>query len=208
MPADLKHEVERAIIITKIESWIKQGLSDNKKIIVIGDLNADPDKLEILKKDYPKRKVKDKYKIISMLNNNRIFDSQIGINEKKKTWIGPLINGKQAESRIDQIWISADLLHERKNTNTIFDDVFKTDHALVTLELDSKNLIFEENSHINKRSIIRREVFDYDKMNKDDWTEYREFIENQIIKNKIKEKYLDQERDECWINSLWEKITL
>jgi len=85
MPADPKHEIERAMLITKIEAWIKQGLSDNKKIIVMGDLNADPDKLEILKKDYPKRKVKDKYKIISMLNNNRIFDSQIGINEKRKT---------------------------------------------------------------------------------------------------------------------------
>ena len=46
MPADPKQINERMSITNQIESWIKNGLRDNKSIILMGDLNADLKKLQ------------------------------------------------------------------------------------------------------------------------------------------------------------------
>src|ERR687883_124190 len=123
-------------ITKQIEYWIKNGLNDNKSIILMGDLNADPDKLDKILNTNNNKKLEDKYKIILMLRSLGMFDSQIGINQGyNQTWKGPLIDNKQAKSRIDHIWITRNLIQDRVNVNTIRDELFSTDHALVTLSL-------------------------------------------------------------------------
>ena len=95
MPADPKQINERTSITNQIESWIKNGIKDNKSIIVMGDLNADPDKLDKIINSNSNKKLEDKYKIIQSLRSLGMFDSQIGINQEyNQTWKGPLIDNK------------------------------------------------------------------------------------------------------------------
>ena len=62
MPADSKQINECMSITNQIER-IKNELKDNKSIIVMGDLNADPDKLDKIINLNSNKKLKDKYKI-------------------------------------------------------------------------------------------------------------------------------------------------
>ena len=67
MLADPKQINERMSITNQIENWIKSGLRDNKSIIVMGDLNADSDKLDKILNSNSNKKLENKYKIILML---------------------------------------------------------------------------------------------------------------------------------------------
>ena len=114
MPVDSKQINERMIVTNQLESWIKNGLRDNKSIIVIGDFNADPEKLDKIINSNSNKKLEDKYKIILSLRSLGMFDSQTSINQGyNQTWKGPLIDNKQAESRIDHIWITRNLIQDR-----------------------------------------------------------------------------------------------
>jgi hypothetical protein len=152
------------------------------------------------------RKINDKYNIITKLRSLGLFDSQLGINQRNNiTWLGPTIDNKQAKSRIDHIWISRDLIQDRICVNTIFDDLFNSDHALVTLTLSSRNIINFQNE--KNTSTIKRTIFNYNNMNKQDWQEYKEYIDNLIVSRRIKEKYLDiKVQHHTWLNALWEEI--
>jgi hypothetical protein len=172
----------------------------------MGDLNADPDKLDKIINSNSNKKLEDKYKIILSLRSLGMFDSQTGINQGyNKTWKGPLIDNKQSESRIDHIWITRNLIQDRVGVNTISDELFSTDHALVTLSLTTKNLIHSIRN--NKKFKQKRKIFDYANMNNQNWQEYREFIDQLIVSKRIKERFLDNNnRQFTWLNDLWEEI--
>ena len=206
MPADPKQVNERISITNQIESWIKSGLRDNKSIILMGDLNADPEKLDKIINSNSNKKIEDKYKIILSLRSLGMFDSQTGINQGyNQTWKGPLIDNKQAESRIDHIWITRNLIQDRVRVNTIRDELFNTDHSLVTLSLNTRNLIHSIRN--NKKFKQKRKIFDYANMSNQNWQEYREFIDQLIISKRIKERFLNNNnRQFTWLNGLWEEI--
>ena len=97
------------------------------------------------------------------------------------------------------------MIQDRVRVNTIRDELFNTDHALVTLSLNTKNLIHSIRN--NKKFKQKRKVFDYANMNNQNWQEYREFIDQLIVSKRIKERFLDNNnRQFTWLNGLWEEI--
>ena len=70
IPADPKQINEHMSITNQIECWIKNGLRDNKSIIVMDNLNADPEKLDKIINSNSNKKLEDKYKIILSLQSH------------------------------------------------------------------------------------------------------------------------------------------
>jgi len=97
------------------------------------------------------------------------------------------------------------LIQDRVRVNTIRDELFNTDHALVTLSLNTRNLIHSIRN--NKKFKQKRKIFDYANMSNQNWQEYREFIDQLIISKRIKERFLNNNnRQFTWLNGLWEEI--
>ena len=192
---------EREALISDTVKLIKEGKNKNMFIILLGDLNADPEKYD--KKGIIKKK--GKYRIIEELRNLDLHDVQATINEPplEYTWT----NG-HSKSRIDQIWVDQGLMQLLMNTSLVDDETLKSDHKIVSTKILSKELINNRSNALEKRNKLKRTIFKIDKMEEEDWEKFQEFMDQKITEQQIEEFYFENwtGKNKTWLNITWEVI--
>jgi len=176
----------------------------------MGDFNADPEKFD-LKYTNNTCKPSSKYKIIETLRNLDLYDTQSLMESNQQshtsTWYGIIKKGQNINSRIDQIWISYNLLQFRRNNEilTLDDPQFDTDHALLTLKLSTHNLIDFPNPASDRHTGKTRKVFDHDRMTKKDWIAFNDEIDRLILLENLFNKYssINSSPNQNAIDNLW-----
>ena len=140
MPANQEDKKERIQITKTISEWVSKGQYDKKYLIVIGDFNANIDKLpnSTLSVDIDKN---DKFSILRILVNAGLIEFQSALNNLPSHIWTVDRNNTIVKSRIDYIWLSRDLYQHIRNIYIDFDDNFDTDYALLHVILDSTNII-------------------------------------------------------------------
>ncbi|GBB99519.1 hypothetical protein RclHR1_35490002 [Rhizophagus clarus] len=78
-------------------------------------------------------------------------------------------DSNRQESRLDYIWASLSMLEKSVNSTVIENDYFDTDHKTITLSLDTIQMTgVSLNTSNQKKKHIKRTVFQYDEMDRDD----------------------------------------
>ena len=199
----------RSNLIQKIKAWIKKGQQQNDYIIIIGDMNADPDKYEE-KFVLQQKKIKPKYEIIQMLNNINLLDLHkiTSVNSTpEKTWKQYKSNSsdqnKLIASRLDQIWITNNLLYRAIKCEVINDELSNTDHSLLIGTIEVTNLLDKHNIATERKIKFKRKIFDYKNMQEQDWTNFQQYMDKYIQDRKVRQRYFNKlPRDTKWIDNL------
>ena len=123
---------DRKKLIDEIKRLIKEANNKKYNVILLGDLNADFEKLESNHKNFKK----DKYRILTTIERLGLYDSQkITNTELEPTWI----KNENTERRIDYIWINEYLVNSLVKTRVITDDTLYSDHRLLNMTRDGVN---------------------------------------------------------------------
>ncbi|CAJ0637458.1 12051_t:CDS:2 [Entrophospora sp. SA101] len=149
-------------------SIIEEGKKNNYSNIIIGDFNADPDKLELDRMN--NKKIDRKYHLIKFLQNKNYIDIHTNIEDDKcYTW-----KNNNSTSRIDLIWMPNNMLDEVFFCETWKSPLYSSDHRMVITYLHKNNIIFNTKEANIKRKQMRRQVFSFDNMKEEDWLKYAE----------------------------------
>ena len=141
MPADDSDKLERKAINSKIESWIKQSIDNQKLLIILGDFNVNMDNLSI------NHKIKvntHKAYIIEIMKKANLLEVQSAKDKTvKNTWQTHRGN-QQISSRIDYIWMSFEFFQRLKNVDVSFDAHLDSDHGLLSATVYSTDFIYRQ----------------------------------------------------------------
>ncbi|GBB95489.1 hypothetical protein RclHR1_02550001 [Rhizophagus clarus] len=109
------------------------------------------------------------------------------------------------ESRLDYIWAFLPMLEKSINSTVKENDHFDTDHKTVTLSLDTVQMTgISLNATNQKKKHIKRTVFQYDEMDKDDkytWENFSTQLDLEIENTLMKDFSIIKPRH---INTLWD----
>jgi endonuclease/exonuclease/phosphatase family metal-dependent hydrolase len=86
-------------------------------------------------------------------------------------------SSNKSPSRIDYIWISQDLILESINSELYEIDTFNTDHKAIYLNLFPYNLIGNKQYATLRQQQMKKTIFHYDKMTKDEWDDYGNYVD-------------------------------
>src|SRR5215213_9812650 len=192
---------QRKETISILLKWINQGKYENKKIIVMGDFNADP---EIWIKEKSTKKL-TKYLILEKLKNENFIDLQKITNEEplKNTW-----KNNNATKRLDQIWATNDWAKDIYNCKVLdnADELLDTDHNIVIAKLLSNNILNKRSEAVDRRLENKRKIFNYDLMNDQLWEEYQKHLDLNIGELNINYELSKHHRGIEDLNKTWTLI--
>ena len=169
----------------------------------MGDMNADGEKYNT-KTNIKKN---SKYRIIQLLEELNLVDTHKMTNQKNvidKTWKR---NGIP-KTRIDQIWISENLINnliitEIKDNQIISNE---TDHILLIMIIENINIFGTRSRAKEKRSNIKRKIYKLNEMTNQHWEYYREYMNNLLATSTIEEEFFTNDKNLNWFNRVWDKI--
>ena len=102
-------------------------------LIIMGDFNADAEKYDALNKTV----TKGKYKIIQLLRDQGLYDTQKITNiNLHYTWK----KNNEIKCRIDYIWINDYMIEDLLITKVISCDELNTDHNILAMTINSSNI--------------------------------------------------------------------
>jgi ribonuclease HI len=174
-----------------INNFIKENInkknfnknSNNNHIIVMGDFNIDPDKVQQNKNIIPK----EKRLILDTLKEYHLIDTAKVFSEKPSaTWSKP--NSNNIISRIDLIYMTKNLLNETISTYTTIPLKMEidTDHKAINSLIDRNYLISKKKNKLdmsNKRmNNVNSFNYNYKKVDDEMWKEFSKSIEQKINK--------------------------
>jgi hypothetical protein len=96
---------------------------------------------------------------------------------------------KEASSRIDYIWITQDLITNSiySFNNRDYEYITNSDHTLLQVSFYKKDIVnLPKEAAIRKRG--SRTILDLKKMAKEDWLNYAQKIETEIVQHKLLDK--------------------
>ena len=145
-----------------------------------------------------------------MLKNKNLLDLHKIVsmsNTPAKTWKQQRSSNNvnvMVERRLDQIWISQNLLSWIMKCNVIEDQNLNTDHAMLLATLNFTEIVDTKSIASEKSSNFKRKIFDLKKTNEEDWNAFRENIKSKIEYTKIRSRYMETNyyKDINWINGL------
>jgi hypothetical protein len=198
-----EYKQERIKVMNVIKSWIQEKIDQTRSlIIVMGDFNMNLDKYHEFNEK--QKSIPWNFQLIHYLNNKNFADTvKISNINEKYTWTQNR-QDKEIKVRIDNIWISSDILNEIQKVY-LDQAEFGTDHRTIVIHIDNKKFERHLASLEANRNGNSREIFYYDNMNKEKWEEYKQEIENLIEEKQIMNKILDDTNGDK-INSIWENI--
>ncbi|CAG8806949.1 12951_t:CDS:2, partial [Gigaspora margarita] len=138
----------------KVLEWVKQAKRKNMLVITIRDFNN----------NITRKKYKNQIPLLGNLLKNNV------LNDMEK---------EQVSCQIDNIWISAEVIHEFMKP-----ELWEADGIT-----DSDHVILKTSWRINLRAKLQRKkktirkCYQYDKTSEEDWTKFRNFISEKIVEN-------------------------
>ncbi|GBC04724.1 hypothetical protein RclHR1_05830002 [Rhizophagus clarus] len=181
------NQKERLQIDKYIDDTISDAQSRDMKVIIIEDFNINYRK-------YLMAFINNKWQfsLFRTLEYRRLLDTIpiFNDNDEEMYTYTPADPNRQ-ESRLDYIWTSLPMLEKSVNSTVIENDHFDTDHKTVTLSLNTVQMTgISLNATNQKKKHIKRTVFQYDEMDKDDEYTWKNFstqldleIENTLMKD-------------------------
>ena len=207
MNSDIKDKIDRKLLIKKLKILLRTAEDLKHNVILLGDLNADREKWE----QQEKLQNKEKYKILEVIKNANLFDTQrITTEENKeieKTWI----KNANTKRRLDYIWVNDDLLDKLNNSEVWNIEPLESDHKLLSIDMDGNLLhrLQRKKSREKKRSYIRIKYLT-DDMNEEDWEKFKDTMDKNINKSnvipKMNKKLMNNNNTEMIkhrINNIW-----
>ena len=194
---DAKKE-ERKETVKILLDWIHQGKKENKKLIVMGDFNADPEQWTKEKTT----KNSTKYLILEKLKNENFIDLQKITNEMplKHTW-----KNNNVTRRLDQIWVSREWTKDIYNCKVIVndDELLETDHNIIIAKLLSQNTLDKRTEALDRRLGNKKRVFNYELMNKELWENYQKQLDLNLGELNINYELSKNHKEKKDLNRTW-----
>ncbi|GBB97587.1 hypothetical protein RclHR1_30040001 [Rhizophagus clarus] len=185
--ANQKERLQIKALHKYIDDTISDAQSRDIEVIIMGDFNINYRK-------YLMAFINNKWQffLFRTLECKRLLDTIpiFNDNDEEMYTYTPADPNRQ-ESRLDYIWASLPMLEKSVNSTVIENDHFDTDHKTVTLSLNTVQItgVFL-NATNQKKKHIKRTVFQYDEMDKDDEYTWKNFnthldlkIENTLMKD-------------------------
>ncbi|CAJ0826013.1 9747_t:CDS:2 [Entrophospora sp. SA101] len=181
-------------------SIIEEGKKNNYSNIIIGDFNADPDKLELDRMN--NKKIDRKYHLIKFLQNKNYIDIHTNIEDDKcYTW-----KNNNSTSRIDLIWMPNNMLDEVFFCETWKSPLYSSDHRMVITYLHKNNIIFNTKEANIKRKQMRRQVFSFDNMKEEDWLKYAETSDSLWKDSQMNKFKFPENPGHHDLNRMWDAV--
>ncbi|PKY33574.1 DNase I-like protein [Rhizophagus irregularis] len=155
---------EQQTVSQLVINMIKIARRNQQKIMVLGDFNLNFGKYEKLKNRNVR--IDNQFSIFKYLENHNFVDahkSLLNINDQQLKESHSTFKNSITFSRIDYIWLSENLDNILVNAKIIQDDCDNTDHKLLLVKLDRKEL-FPQPSLLNKTIQSFRIKYDYNKL--------------------------------------------
>jgi len=194
-----KDAKDRNKLVDEIERLIKEAHNKKYNVILLGDLNADFEKLESNHKNFKK----NKYHILITIEKLGLYNTQkITNTELEPTWI----KNENTKRRIDYIWINEYLVNNLVKTRVITDDTLYSDHKLLNITLECGNFMADEQQPaFKKKKKYKRTVYMLDKMNNEKWKKFRERQIDLINKNdSLLLAFNNDNKNQQWTNRVWD----
>ena len=161
-------------------------------------MNTDLDKYEE-KFLLQQKKIKPKYEIIQMLNNINLLNLHkimLVNSTPEKIWKQYKSNNsdqnKLIASRLDQIWITNNLLYRTIKCKIVNDELSNTDHSLLIGTIEVTNLLDKHNIATERKIKFKRKIFDYKNMQGQDWTNFQQYMNKYIQDKKVRQRYFNK----------------
>jgi exonuclease III len=194
MHSNEKDKLERNNLINELQKLITEAKHKKYNIIVMGDMNADVEKLD----NTLGVKIKDKYKIIQELRNFGFYDTQKITTHGKMdyTWY----KNKETQRRLDQIWISESLIQSLIITRPEQNDLLRSDHVILSTILETNKIFGNRAIAREKKKKITRTVHQIDKMTTKDWEKFKELMDEKTESSNVNKEFNSQYKDQRWMN--------
>ena len=167
-------KTNKQLTLNKLKELIQQNQSNNYIHIIIGDFNSTPNpKIDILSiSKTQKQKKQTNKKLYNLLHNYSDFFRTLHPHKINFTYEGPT-----QKSRIDQIWISNNIIDNLTNTKIIpTNSEFQSDHKITNIHLESF-FLHNRNTRNKKPTIIK---YEYHKVNNETWDKINTNLSQQI----------------------------
>jgi ribonuclease HI/endonuclease/exonuclease/phosphatase family metal-dependent hydrolase len=192
---------QRKETVQTLVSWIQQGKRANKKLIVMGDLNADPEQWT----KEASGTTKNKYLILEKLQSENLIDLQKMTNDVplQYTW-----ESNNIKRRLDQIWISQEWSHDIFNCKVIedTDNLLETDHNILIAKLLTQNTLQRRAEAVDRRLDNKRIIFNYELMNEQLWEMYQKQLDLNIGELNINYELAKPHNNNVDLNKTWALI--
>ncbi|GBC00784.1 hypothetical protein RclHR1_39790001, partial [Rhizophagus clarus] len=199
--ANQKERPQIEALYKYIDDTISNAQSRDMEVIIMGNFNINYRK-------YLMAFINNKWQffLFRTLESRRLLDTIpiFNDNDEEMYTYTPADPNRQ-ESRLDYIWASLSMLEKSVNSTVIENDHFDTDHKTITLSLDTVQMTgVSLNATNQKKKHIKRTVFQYDEMDKDDeytWENFSTHLDLEIENALMKDFSIVKPRH---INTLWD----
>src|SRR3989337_421946 len=172
-----RHGPFRRHIQHYVTTLLSTAITQNFKIILLGDFNANID--EFNTHIINNRSVNNtKFSLLNFLHSHQFIDTATTFNAfPPPTW--------NDQSRIDSIFITFPLKLSILRSQTISPKFFRTDHKLFVSTFDRSFFITSVDAAQFRRSNFKRKVFDFEKMTPDKWTMFSNLGDSEFLSNEL-----------------------
>src|ERR1043165_3663495 len=193
-------KIEKDNLLKELNKLITEANVSKSHLIIMGDFNADAEKYDALNKTV----TKGKYKIIQLLRDQGLYDTQKLTNiNLQYTWK----KNNETKRRIDYIWINDYMIEDLLITKVILCDELNTDHNILAMTINSSNIFGRRTISTEKKKKIKRDIYTIDKMTDELWAKFRTRLDELSDKyggfNNI---FMVPNKHQNWVNNTWDKL--
>src|SRR3989337_839464 len=172
-----RHGPFRRHIQRYITTLLSTAITQNFKIILLGDFNANID--EFNTHIINNRSVNNtKFSLLNFLHSHQFIDTATTFNASPPpTW--------NDQSRIHSIFVTPPLKPSILRSQTISPKFFHTDHKLFISTFDRSFFTTSVDAAQFRRSNFKRKVFDFEKMTSDKWTTFSNLGDSEFLSNEL-----------------------
>ena len=179
--ANRKDINERIAIQKEILQEIVNAKSRGYEVIIMGDLNIDYHVTNRQRANYVSR-----IDFIRALQGFNLIDINASIKDDSTsnfTW-----QRNSYTAVLDYIWISQQLLQYFVYKKRSFPNLYKSDHMIMTLILDSTKLLKQPSVAYNRNHDIKRKIYLYKEMDSEAWDKFSITLDSLISTDQILNK--------------------
>jgi exonuclease III len=129
--ASSDQKIENIELYKQLFKYINEARQQNYYIIIMGDFNLQPPSISTAAQKKGNKKVpKWRLSIYTFLNNKQFSDVAAYLcSNPSPTW-----SNNNTSTRIDQFWISNNLLHELVSFSSYTNELYSSDHSAIDLQ--------------------------------------------------------------------------
>jgi len=164
-------KIDKLDVYRYIDNLLKTSKKDQFKVIIMGDFNVDPIKLDTIRVRNDTR-LHWKYNLLVSLKQKHFKNVIKVCHSSSSQSLPPTWIRNSLSSRIDLIFIDRDLLPDLIHGQTSKPHIFTTDHRIVNAYFITQGIFTRPNIANMKRHSNSRKVFDYDNTSQKQWESF------------------------------------